>query len=177
MWLKNPTRILITPHSQTNTAHGHPGWALLTELITCRLWRITTAPRLSTQGQLSGKQPGMPWQHITVTGNIRARAPLTRHTIPLSSTWTEYAPLTRHSIPLSSISTSKLFTENGGIGVCWDQTLCKPADINKKTAGPSTTKDCRLSSPASSCESSPTAATTQGPKPSSICCRWTKNNW
>ncbi len=27
------------------------------------------------------------------------------------------------------------------------------------------------------CESSPTAATTQGPKPSSICCRWTKNNW
>ncbi len=51
--------------------------------------------------------------NITVIGNTRARA-----------------PLTRHSISLSSISTSKLFTENGGIGVCWDQTLCKPSDIN-----------------------------------------------
>ncbi len=46
-----------------------------------------------------------------------------------------------------------------------------PQISTKKTAGPPTTKDCRLSSPASSCESSPTAATTQGPKPSSICCR------
>ncbi len=52
-----------------------------------------------------------------------------------------------------------------------------PQILTKKTAGPPTTKDCRLSSPASSCESSPTAATTPGPKPSSICCRWTKNNW
>ncbi len=52
-----------------------------------------------------------------------------------------------------------------------------PQISTKKTAGPPTTKDCRLSSPASSCESSPTAATTPGPKPSSICCRWTKNNW
>ncbi len=78
-----------------------------------RAHHMQTAPRLSTQGRLSGKQPGKPGQHITVTGNTRARAPLTRHTIPLSS-----------------ISTSKLFTENVGIGVCWDQTLCKPPDIN-----------------------------------------------
>ncbi len=48
----------------------------------------------STQGRLSGKQPGKPGQHITVTGNTRARAPLTRYTIPLSS-----------------ISTSKLLTK------------------------------------------------------------------
>ncbi len=120
---------------------------------------------------------------VSITGNTRARAPLTRHTIPLSrkqpgkpgqhitENTRARAPLTRHTIPLSSISTSKLFTENGGIGVCWDQTLCKSPDINLITAVPPTTKDCRLSSPASSCESSPTAATTQGPKPSSICCR------
>ncbi len=42
--------------------------------------------------------------------------------------------LTRHIIPLSSISTSKLLTENGGAGVCRDQTLprfcCKPPDVN-----------------------------------------------
>ncbi len=46
-----------------------------------------------------------------------------------------------------------------------------PQISTKKRRAPPTTKDCRLSSPASSCESSPTAATTQGPKPSSICCR------
>ncbi len=51
-----------------------------------------------------------------------------------------------------------------------------PQISTKKTVGPPTTKDCRPSSP-SSCESSPTAATTPGPKPSSIGCRWTKNNW
>ncbi len=33
--------------AKATTAHGHPGWALPTELITCRLWHITTVPRLS----------------------------------------------------------------------------------------------------------------------------------
>ncbi len=45
-----------------------------------------------------------------------------------------------------------------------------PQISTKKTAGPPTTKDCRPSSP-SSCESSSTAASTPGPKPSSIGCR------
>ncbi|XP_058620616.1 uncharacterized protein LOC131532853 [Onychostoma macrolepis] len=43
-----------------------------------------------------------------------------------------------------------------------------PQISTKKTAGPTTTKDSRPSSPSSSCENSPTAATTPGPKPSSI---------
>ncbi len=38
------------------------------------------------------------------------------------------------SLSLSNMSTSKLLKENGGTGVCWDQTLpllrCKPQDIN-----------------------------------------------
>ncbi len=74
--------------------------------------------------------------NTSVTGNTRARAPLTRHTIPLSSTWTEYAPLTRHTIPLSSISTSKLFTENGGIGVCWDHNSLQVPRYQLKNGGP-----------------------------------------
>ncbi len=118
-----------TMQPKENTAYGHPCWALPTELITNRLWRTTTTSRLSTQGRLSGKQPGKPGQHFTATGNTRARAKLIRHTISLSN-----------------IFTSKLITENGGTGVCWDQTLpllcCKPPDINKKTAGLLTTKDC-----------------------------------
>ncbi len=77
----------------------------------------------------TGKQPGKPGQHFTATGNTRARA-----------------KLIRHMISLSNIFTSKLLTENGGTGVCWDQNLpllcCKPPDINKKTAGLLTTKDC-----------------------------------
>ncbi len=116
MWLKNPTRILITPHSQNK----HCSWTSRLSpahrahhMQTVTYHNSSKAPRLSTQGRLSGKQPGKPGQHITVTGNTRARAPLTRHTIPLSS-----------------ISTSKLFTENVEIGVCWDQTLCQPPDIN-----------------------------------------------
>ncbi len=52
-----------------------------------------------------------------------------------------------------------------------------PQISTKKRRAPPTTKDCRPSSPSSSCESSPAAATTPGPKPSSISCRWTKNNW
>ncbi len=105
--------------SKRNTAHGHPSRALPTELITCRLWRITTVLRLSTQGRISGKQLGKPGQHFTATGNTRARA---------------RAMLIRHIISLSNISTSRLLTENGGTGVCWDQSLpflrCKPSDIN-----------------------------------------------
>ncbi len=156
MWLTHPTRTLITPCSQNNNC----SWklALPTELITDRLWHNTTAPRLSTQGQLSGEQPGKPGQHITATGNTRDRA----------------HPRWRHIIPLSSISTSKLLTENGGTGVCWDQTLpllrCKPPDINKKTVGLTTTKDCRPSSPSSTCER---CGKRPGSKPF-ICCRWTK---
>uniref|UniRef100_A0A9J8B607 OSK domain-containing protein n=1 Tax=Cyprinus carpio carpio TaxID=630221 RepID=A0A9J8B607_CYPCA len=46
------------------------------------------------KGRPSGKQPGKPGQHITVTGNTR-----------------DTAPLTGHIIPLSSISTSVLLTE------------------------------------------------------------------
>ncbi len=101
-----------TMQPKENTAYGHP-----TELITNRSWRTTKASRLSTQGRLSGKQPGKPGQHFTATGNTRARA-----------------KLIRHMISLSSIFTSKLLTENGGTGICWDQTLpllcCKPPDIN-----------------------------------------------
>ncbi len=49
-----------------------------------------------------------------------------------------------------------------------------PQISTKKMAGRTTTKDIRLSSRSSSCESYPT---TPEPKPSSISCRWTKNNW
>ncbi len=68
--------------AKATTAHGHPGWALPTELITCRLWHITTVPRLSNQGQLSGTQPEKPGQHFTATRNTRARDTLIRHIIP-----------------------------------------------------------------------------------------------
>ncbi len=57
-----------------------------------------------------------------------------------------------HYLSLSNISTSKLLTENGGTGVCWDQTLPllryqdSPQISTKKRQAPPTTKDCSRSS-------------------------------
>ncbi len=109
MWLTYPTRTLIMSNSQN-------------KLSSWKLSRLS--PQSSTQTDCynllllqklqDSAHKDEPGQH---TGNTRGRA-----------------HLTRYIIPLSSISTTKLLTEIGGTGVCWDQTLplfrCKPPYIN-----------------------------------------------
>ncbi len=119
MWLTHSTRTLITQCSQNN----HCSWTFRLspahrahhiQTVTYYNSSKTQQPRTTFW-----KQPGKPGQHFTASGNTRAR-------------------LIRHIISLSNISTSKLLTENGGTGVCWDQTLplfrCKPPQP-PKTAG------------------------------------------
>ncbi len=135
-----------------------------TELNTDRLLQfiiITKAPRLSTQGRLSGKQPRKQ-DNIPETPEAE---PISPDTLSLSL-----------ASPLLSFSQKLEELVYAGTKLSYSF-AASPHISTKKTAGPTTTKDCRPSSPSSSCESSQTAATTPGPKPSSIGCRWTKNNW
>ncbi len=170
MWLKNPTRILITPHSQNN----HCSWtsrlspahrAHHMQTVTYHNSSKTQHPR--TTFWKTAWEPGQHTQSPE-TPELEPRSP---DTLSLSPAPGQNMPRSPDTLSLSPASPLLSFSQKMEELVYAGTKLSASPRYQLKNGGPPTTKDCRLSSPASSCESSPTAATTQGPKPSSICCR------
>ncbi len=155
MWLTHPTRTQITPCSQSNhcswtsrLSPAHRAHHVQTDVLQ-QLQDSKTAPRLNSQGSQD---------------NI-SQPPETPETETRSSDTLSLYPTS----PL--LSFSKKMEELVYAGTKLSHSFAASPKIStKKTAGPPTTKNCRPSSPSSSCESSPTAATTAGPKPSSVIC-------
>ncbi len=121
-------------------------------------WRITTAPRLQDSKTASRLNSQGSQDNIS-------QPPETPETETRSSDTLSLYPTS----PLLSFSKKMEELVYGGTKLS-HSFAASPKISTKKTAGPPTTKNCRPSSPSSSCESSPTAATTAGPKPSSVIC-------
>ncbi len=113
MWLKNPTRTLITPHSQNK----HCSW-------TSRLSPAHRAHHMQTVTYYNSSKTQHPrttfWKTAWEASDNTSQ----------SSETPEAEPISPDTLSLSPASPLLSFSQKWRNCVCWDQTLCKPPDIN-----------------------------------------------
>ncbi len=150
MWLTHPTRTLITPCSWTSRlSPAHRAHHMQT--VTCKQQLQVSATKDNFLENSQGSQDNIPQPPETPE-------PFSLDTLSLSPT----SPI---------LSFSQKMEELVYAGTKLSHSFAASPNIStKKTAGPPTTKNCRPSSPSSSCDGSPTAVTMLGPKPSSVIC-------